>query len=122
MTSAFSFMSRRSGLRSDSFRSGLREMAAIVLIVMISAMARAQAAPPPQQPEEKTIGGYVTHQTLEVGGHIVEQSGSGPTYNTLVNIHSGPRILSQSLTMRATNPSHAMFFDNLSTSSFGYGG
>ena len=122
MRSAFSFLSGRSRLRSDSFRSGLREMAAIVLIVMISATARAQAAPPPQEPEEKVIGGYVTHQSLELGGHIVEQSGSGPTYNTLVNIHSGPRILSQSLTMRAKDPSHATFFDNLSTSSFGYGG
>jgi hypothetical protein len=43
-------------------------------------------------------------------------------YNTLVNIRTGPRILSQSLTMRAKDPSHATFFDNLSTSSFGYGG
>ena len=129
MTSAFSLLSGLSGLRSDISRTGLRAMAAIGLAVAVGTMARAQQAPPqapPQAPapasEEKVIGGYVTHQSLELGGHIVEQSGSGPMYNTLVNIHSGPRILSQSLTMRAKDPSGAKFFDNLSTSSFGYGG
>ena len=68
------------------------------------------------------IKGYITHQSIELGGHIVDQSGSSPMYSTLVNIQTGPRILSQSLTMRATDPSHATFFDNLSTNSFGYGG
>jgi hypothetical protein len=43
-------------------------------------------------------------------------------YDTLVNIQSGPRMLNQSLTMRATGTSRAIFFDTLSTSSFGYGG
>jgi hypothetical protein len=80
-----------------------------------------QPAPPPD-PEDKIIKGYITHQSIELGGHIVEQSGSGAMYDTLVNIQSGPRILNQSLTMRATGPSHPNFFDDLSTSSFGYGG
>jgi hypothetical protein len=97
-------------------------MVALVSIVTIGPAARAQQAPAPSAPEEKTIGGYVTHQSVELGGHIVEQSGSGPMYDTLVNIHTGPRILTQSLTMRAKDPLHATFFDNLSTSSFGYGG
>src|ERR1700722_8469116 len=80
------------------------------------------ATPPPAEEEkEKMIKGYITHQSIELGGHTVEQSGSGAMYDTLVNIQSGPRILNQSLTMRATD-SHAIFFDNLSTSSFGYGG
>src|SRR5579862_772509 len=133
MTSAFSLPSSLSGLRSDISRNGLRLMAAIVLTITVGPLALAQQTPPPaqaqapaqappQEPEEKVIGGYVTHQSLELGGHIVEQSGSGAMYSTLVNIHTGPRILSQSLTMRAKDLSHAPFFDNLSTSSFGYGG
>jgi hypothetical protein len=84
-----------------------------------------QAAPPPAQEvkqEDKIIKGYTTHQLIELGGHIVDQSGSGAMYDTLVNIQSGPRILNQSLTMRATSTSHPIFFDDLSTSSFGYGG
>jgi hypothetical protein len=127
MTCAFSLLSRLYELGSDISRNGLRAMAAIVLAVMAGTLAHAQQTtppptPPPQAEQEKVIGGYITHQSLELGGHIVEQSGSGPMYDTLVNIHTGPRILSQSLTMRAKDLSHATFFDSLSTSSFGYGG
>src|ERR1700734_3485339 len=61
------------------------------------------ATPPPEE-KEKMIRGYITHQSIELGGHIVDQSGSSPMYSTLVNIQTGPRILSQSLTMRATDP------------------
>jgi hypothetical protein len=125
MTSAFLLLSRLFGVHSAASRSGSRALAAIVLAVAVDPIAGAQQAPQaqaPPGPDEKVIGGYLTHQTIELGGHIVEQSGSGPMYNTLVNIHSGPRILSHSLTMRAQDPSHATFFDNLSTNSFGYGG
>src|SRR5262252_7022918 len=123
MTSTFSFPLRLVGIRFRIFRNDLREMAALVFIVMIGATAHAQQAPPPApEPEEKVIGGYVTHQSLELGGHIVEQSGSGSMYDTLVNIHTGPRILNQSLTMRAKDPLRTKFFDSLSTSSYGYGG
>ena len=121
MTCAISLLSRFVETRLGIFRSELREMAGLVLAVMIGATALAQQAPP-QEAEGKVIGGYVTHQSLELGGHIVEQSGSGSMYDTLVNLHTGTRILNQSLTMRAKDPMHATFFDNLSTSSYGYGG
>jgi hypothetical protein len=121
MTSAFSLLSRLVVIRAGIFWKDLREMSALVFAVMIGATALAQEAPP-QSPDEKVIGGYITHQTVELGGHIVDQSGSSSMYDTLINIHTGPRILSQSATMRAKDPSHATFFDTLSTSSFGYGG
>ena len=122
MTSVFSFLSHLLGLGTR--RNDLQGIAATVLVIMVGPVTRAQDATPtpPPEPEEKIIAGYVTHQSVDLGGHIVDRSGSGPMYNTLVNIHSGPRILNQSLTMRAKDPSHATFFDNLSTSSFGYGG
>ena len=62
------------------------------------------------------------HQSIDVGGHIQEQSGSPQMWATLVNIYSGPRVLDQSLTMRAVDPGHAIVFDRLSSTSFGYGG
>ena len=70
----------------------------------------------------KTVGGYAVHQSIDVGGHIQEQSGSSQMWSTLVNIYSGARVLDQSLTMRAVNPSTAMVFDRLSSYSYGYGG
>lgn len=73
-------------------------------------------------PSDNIRYGYVIHQSVDLGGHIVDRSGSGAVYDTMVNLQSGPRILNQSLDLRAVNPSHAILFDHLSTSSFGYGG
>jgi len=66
--------------------------------------------------------GYVIHQAVTLGGHIADHSGSGAVYNTMVNLQTGPRILDQSLDLRAVDPAHAILFDHLSTNSFGYGG
>jgi len=90
-----------------------------------TAPAAPAAAQEPQQqptPTEKIYHGYVVHQSVDLGGRIVEHSGSDPAYATLVNIASGARVLDQSLTMHAVDPAHAIFFDQLSTNSFGYGG
>lgn len=73
-------------------------------------------------PPEMIKGGYVIHQTLDLGGHIAGVVGSKPMYNTLVNQRSGPRILSHFLTMRATDKKHLPLFDSLTSASTGYGG
>ena len=52
----------------------------------------------------------------------MEQYGNESVYDSMVNLQSGPRILDQSLDMRAVDPSKALLFDHLFTSSFGYGG
>ena len=137
MTLVFSLPSLHSGCLTGALWNRMRRVVPAVLMVALSVAAKAQDTPPPTPPatssstpqaapapeeKEKMIKGYITHQSIELGGHIVEQSGSGAMYSTLVNIHTGARVLSQSLTMRATEPSHSTFFDNLSTNSFGYGG
>ena len=80
----------------------------------------ADTAPP--APGDNVRYGYTIHQMVELGGHVTDQSGSSAVYNTMVNLHSGPRILAQSLDMHAIKPSHAMLFDTLTTNSFGYAG
>ncbi|WP_213806609.1 hypothetical protein [Granulicella sp. dw_53] len=85
----------------------------------------ATAAPPtaaPPTPLDNIRYGYVVHQSIDFGGHIVSRSGSGSMYDTLVNIQSGPRILNFSLNLVGTGPGHIRLFDRLSTDSFGYGG
>jgi hypothetical protein len=77
---------------------------------------------PAAKPAEKRVGGYLVHQSIEVGGRITNTSGSGPMWNTLVNQSSGGRVLGQSLEMHSVNPSKTPFFDSLITSSSGYGG
>ena len=66
--------------------------------------------------------GYVIHHTAELGGHIVGVTGSGRMYDTLVNIHSGPRVLGQSFTMRPVDTLKHPLFDSLSSFSSGFGG
>jgi len=78
--------------------------------------------PPPPSPGDNIRYGYVIHQSIDFGGRIVDYSGSGAVYDSLVNLQSGPRVLDQSLEMIAVDPAHAAIFDRLSTTSFGYGG
>ena len=66
--------------------------------------------------------GYVVHNTVDLGGHIVEVSGSGAMYDTLVNIHSGPRVLGQTFTMHALPGTKHPLFDDLTAFSSGFGG
>ncbi len=65
---------------------------------------------------------YQIHNEIEVGGHVAPYGGSGETYATFVNLHSGPRFLSESTDMRAVAGAKPLLFDSLSTNSYGYGG
>lgn len=73
-------------------------------------------------PKETIKDGYAIHQTIDLGGHIVDFSGSAPMYDTLVNLQSGPRILSETLEMHAVSGAKHPIFDTLFTASSGYGG
>jgi hypothetical protein len=64
----------------------------------------------------------MVHQSIEVGGRITNVSGSQAMWDTLVNQGSGGRVLGQSLEMHSVNNAKTPFFDNLTTSSTGYGG
>ena len=72
-------------------------------------------------PREVTASDYVIHQEVELGGHIVNYSGSAAMWDNLVDVFSGPRFLTQSLNMHAIDPK-GKIFDELSMQSFGYGG
>lgn len=81
-----------------------------------------QAQEGSQQSSGKVIDKYNVHQAIELGGHASDYSGSGAMWDTLVNLQSGPRILSHSLDMRLINGKKSPLFDHLATNSFGYGG
>ena len=67
--------------------------------------------------------GFAIHNTVDLGGHIAEQSGSTAMYDTLVNIQSGPRVLGETLTMHAVaGQKHFPLFDSLYAFSNGFGG
>jgi hypothetical protein len=70
---------------------------------------------------ERTLGSFRVHQFVEFGGRIDDIQGNPQMYDTYVNLHSGPRLLAQELSMQAA-PGTGGPFDNLFLSSFGFGG
>jgi len=65
---------------------------------------------------------YATHESYDLGGHIASTYGSGAMYDTLVNLHTGPRLLNSTLQMNALPVGQHIFFDSLFISNNGYGG
>jgi len=122
MTRHYSFIpSLRAGHRIRTQRRAL--MAVFTLAICFAALATVRAAAQEVLTgEEKVIHGYAVHQSIELGGHIADRSGSGAMWDNLVNLGSGPRLLNQSLTLHSIDPGKTPFFDDLSTNSFGYGG
>lgn len=114
-----------------------RRMLALSLLVAAAAsVAMAQSAQtdqsptPPSAPAETKLGGYVVSQSVEFGYRFTDVSSQrlspgGPTdfsmFNTLVNLHTGPRLLQQTLSLRSPDRS-GLLFDSLYVSSFGFGG
>src|SRR5215472_15409615 len=66
-------------------------------------------------------GDYVTRQSAEFGGRISDFTGNQGTWDTYVNMGTGPRLLEYTLEMHS--PTHTgLLFDDLSLTNFGYGG
>ncbi|MGE5112729.1 MAG: hypothetical protein ACM3JB_17825 [Acidobacteriaceae bacterium] len=89
-------------------------MVALGLLIPLAAVAQ-------QGEEGKVSGNYVVTQSMEFGAHFADANGNRETYESMVGLHSGPRLLEQTLSMRSINHTGALF-DNLWMSSFGYGG
>lgn len=94
----------------------------LLLGATLSGHAQSASDKNPLAPQGTVKYGYAIHQSVDLGGHIANYSGSGAMYDTLVNLQTGPRILSQSLDMHATEGSKHFLFDTLFAASAGYGG
>ena len=110
-------IARATGRSTRTMVQGISACAAVALLLTLSgrAIAQDQAAAP-------GTSGYAIHHTADLGGHIANISGSGSMYDTLVNVHSGPRVLGQTLTMHALPGTKHGLFDDLSASGNGFGG
>jgi hypothetical protein len=93
-----------------------------VAILLMAGIAVGQNPGPPAADAPAAQDKYVIRQTADLGGHIVNVSGSGSMYDTLVNFHSGPRVLGQTFTMTPIPGSKHPLLDNLSALSTGFGG
>ena len=104
-------------------RIGMRLL--LVTAVLLHVTARAQNGgsgnSPNQTPEAWEHGGYLIHQSMQIGYRVSDVTGSVQMYDTLVDLRSGPRFLEQSLSMQSQNHDGSLF-DDLSIDSFGWGG
>ncbi len=104
------------------FRRGYLILMVIALALPFgNGIAAAQDTTPPT-PTDNVRFGYTIHQAVDMGGHIADHSGSSAVYATMVNQHSGPRVLDFSLDMRSVKPTNTFLFDRLTANGFGYGG
>ncbi|MGA2351270.1 MAG: hypothetical protein ABSF70_12620 [Terracidiphilus sp.] len=87
---------------------------------MTAGIAVAQSPASDVQPS--ATDGFTVHQSMDLGGHIANISGSGAMYDTLVNIQSGPRVLGETFDMRALPGKKHTLFDSLSAIGNGFGG
>ena len=96
----------------------------IAVLLLTAGIAAAQTNPSVNLPagSEGEQSGYATHHTADLGGHLVGVTGSGAMYDTLVNIHSGPRVLGQTFTMHALEGTKHPLMDDLTIFSGGFGG
>ena len=95
------------------------------MLLLVTGMAVAQGTKPvpvPATPPPAVQNGFIVHQSADLGGHIAGITGSGAMYDTLVNIHTGPRVLGQTFVMHAAPGSKHTFVDSLSAFSNGFGG
>ncbi len=95
-----------------------RASAVSVALLLTASVAAAQNASPPG----KNKYGYHVLQSVDLGGHVADYSGSGAMYDTLVNVQTGPRLLDETLDMQPLAGSKHFLFDTLFTASSGYGG
>lgn len=112
------------GAPPNRSRRMTRKSALLVMVLMLAlplfVFAQADAAGD-EATSPKTFGPYTVTQSIEVGGHVADVHGNNDVYDTFVNLHSGPRLLSQELSMHAA-PGQGGLFDTLYLSSFGFGG
>src|ERR1700751_3351658 len=104
----------------------LRPKQLLVIIALLNLAAGAQTAgsnsgQSQAQPEVVERGGYVIHQSVEIGYRVSDVTGSEQMYNSLVDLRTGPRFLDQSLSMQSQTHD-GLLFDNLFINSFGWGG
>jgi hypothetical protein len=120
--------------RQAMIANRLRIPLILVIVLSLHFSARAQtasggssqapAAPAPAAPATPEVverGGYVIHQSIEIGYRVSDVTGSEQMYNSLVDQRQGPRFLEQSLSMQSQTHMGGIF-DNLFINSFGWGG
>ena len=98
----------------------------VAVLIAVPNMAKAQNNAPGDNATPVTQlsapAGYSLHGKINMGGHITGITGSNAMYDTLVNLHSGPRVLGDSFELRPLKSNKYPLFDHMQVFSNGFGG
>lgn len=94
---------------------------ALFLTLPWPTFAQSSSGTAPASPEGVSAAGYTIHSSTELGYRFSDRTGSPDMYDTLVDLHQGPRLLEEDLSMQS-QAHEGVLFDNLFISSFGWGG
>jgi hypothetical protein len=102
----------------------LRSLGPVATTLLLGAAGSALAQETAPAPESKMSipNGYTAHYSADMGGRITNLSGSGPMYDSVVNLQSGLRVLGESYEMHAQPGSKHGLVDELSAFGSGFGG
>ncbi|HUM05636.1 MAG TPA: hypothetical protein VLT90_09250 [Terriglobales bacterium] len=104
-------------IRSHARMLGTIGLLGLSLVFPATGRSQSQSA----APEEVSYGGYRVHQSIEAGYRFSDVTGNESMYDTLINLHEGPRIFEQTLSMRSEKH-QGVLFDDLFLTSLGWGG
>ena len=99
-----------------------------VAMMMVAAGAafaqdKSPGTPLPSPAAEMSIPeGYTAHHSVDLGGRMSGISGSQAMYDTMVNLHSGPRILGETFEMHGLPGAKHPYADSVSAFGSGFGG
>jgi hypothetical protein len=86
------------------------------------AVAQNPAAPAAPEAQMSVPTGYSIHESIDLGGRMAGISGSGSMYDTMVNLHSGPRVLGETFELHALPGTRKTPLDDLRIFASGFGG
>jgi len=96
---------------------------AILLAATCMAVAQSQAIPESAPLAKMSVpAGYSIHESINGGGRIANLSGSGAMYDTMVNLHTGPRVLGETFELHALPGTKNTPLDDLKIFAGGFGG
>lgn len=112
--------------RKHSEASAIRQVAGNMLLAFLLAstgIAMGQDAIPATPPAPMSVpSGYSIHQAVDVGGRLNYTVGSEAMYDSLLNVHTGPRVLTETFEMQPLPGKNGGPIDNLSAFGSGFGG
>jgi hypothetical protein len=96
-------------------------LVAMFLAAACIAVAQDPAAPASGAPMSVPTG-YSIHESVDLGGRMTGIAGSGAMYDTMVNLHTGPRVLGETFELHALPGTKNAPLDDMKIFASGFGG